>query len=1144
MIAEAAVDLLAAALREPRPVVLFAGQSFGIADSGGDAVLDALLDRLSRDDRPSGWQAVLRGGLNDSDMEWLSERFDRTVPSEAALRAFDVAWSAVFTSSIDQRFVRRFATRGRQPEPVLSRGTYARVSRSRSRPPVYYLLGKADGTVADIRAPRTMADLTRRIASHATEFLNRVAETATARGVVVVAGYDPRLDWLPLDALLAPLSEQAGLKVLWFGTLAEHTSDIADEMISLGSLVSTRMTLPSAISKLELDGRIDVFGSAAPDDPGMVTIGQGVLDITPALRLRVEASAVIVDDQWTEEPELLEGTVIDEAFRRFHGDLGGFRALVEGVARNFAIKRDFEGDLWKIFETTLHRLSQSDGVIIVHGQSGTGKSIAVARLTLEVRRQLRLPVLVATSRVPTYADVDAFCSEAERAGSSASVLICDASQTPHRYQDLASAMQSRGRRLLIVGTSYRIDERSLSRSRQFVEAPSNISAVESSALAGLVSRFGHSGSPIPSRPAEDASILAMLYRTLSAGRERITAGVSGEARAVESLVRERARRTPIASSRSALADQLIAAGIADSSSALFHDDEQLAALGQDAAGRLIDYVMAAGRLGCPVPLNLVMRALGQSAQPIDLDHVIHLFADLDLFRWRATDAEGSDLLISPRLQLEAELICRRRLGDSRREIERLIELIRCVRPAGVDRIGERNFLLDLLQKLDREGPRGNEYRNGYLAFADALTDLREQNGVLDAALMLRECVFRRQAVWSLDGRGPVEERTDVERLSILNTARATVEKALQLIETGELRASKRTKLHLTAERASIYGYLAVQRGRSTDTEAFWSDYLAAKTASARAIALSDDYHPIDVALWTSRDVLTGADLSDERRAEVVADLYAALDLVDPSTLSVDQQVRYYERRDSVVRVIGDHELSVEALTKLESIAPAAATFLIAKHQAEPIDAVEPPFDEKMRAFAGMTADFVSTRSAAGAGDDARCQRLLLKLRWAEATGERLLRGERGRTPAGFDRLAELLSIVRGLNERSGVTARNQERYLDAVLSWLTKDFSRAFEIWRSLSRDTEYEDRSRVIRRLLMTGEDGSPIRFRGRVEGSKGTDDWRVRVETLNVPIALLAHEFRNEDLAHGRELRDFGIAFNYVGPIADSLTRPVGRR
>src|SRR5690606_7350103 len=102
------------------------------------AILNGFLDRLGRKAQTGGWRVALTDPVTDADMAWLSERFDRHVPSESTLRVFDLPWSAVFTSSIDPRFAGRFETRGRQPEAVLSRGAYARVSRSRSRPPVYY----------------------------------------------------------------------------------------------------------------------------------------------------------------------------------------------------------------------------------------------------------------------------------------------------------------------------------------------------------------------------------------------------------------------------------------------------------------------------------------------------------------------------------------------------------------------------------------------------------------------------------------------------------------------------------------------------------------------------------------------------------------------------------------------------------------------------------------------------------------------------------------------------------------------------------------------------------------------------------------------------------------------------------------------
>ena len=102
-------EILIDTIREKRPLVLFAGQSL---DSGHEAVLGAFLDRLGAE-RSLGWPAALQHDMSASDMSWLSERFDRSVPSEAASPIFDVAWSAVFTSSIDPRFARRFRDQGK-----------------------------------------------------------------------------------------------------------------------------------------------------------------------------------------------------------------------------------------------------------------------------------------------------------------------------------------------------------------------------------------------------------------------------------------------------------------------------------------------------------------------------------------------------------------------------------------------------------------------------------------------------------------------------------------------------------------------------------------------------------------------------------------------------------------------------------------------------------------------------------------------------------------------------------------------------------------------------------------------------------------------------------------------------------------------
>lgn len=1154
------IEILTRALQNKQPLVLVAGQSF---DSANDAILESLLARVRCTDRDSGWLAALNQGLSAADMAWISERFDRCVPSDAAAAIFDVAWSAVFTSSIDPRFARRFETRGRQPETVIAKDTYAKVPRSRSRPPIHYLLGKSDETVAYARAPGNQSDLARRLSLHATELLNRIAETATVHGLVVIAGYRPSADWMPLDSLLAPLSDPICPKVLWFGRPEKLDSIFADEMIKRGSLIATETSLTSAISQLEIRGVLDIAGSVAPDDPGMVSLSKGaVLDITPALRLRVEASAAIVDDGWTEELEPLGDSERYDAFRRFHSTLGNFRLLVEGVSRGFAVEREFEQTLWQTVKDKLEQFGQadSDDVIILHGQSGTGKSIALARLTRKIRSELGLPVVVATNRIPNPADIEAFCLDAELLGAKATVLICDASQPPQRYDDLASALRSMGRRLIIVGTCYRMETQSGGESNRLVEAPARVSQDELSAFKKLLNTFDYPATDYYERKTD--SIFAMLYRRLPASRERLASGVSSEARATEGVVRERAKYVPRPSTGlSPLAEQLIELGLADSTLSLFEEDEKLAALGLDEAGRLVDYVMVAGRLDCAVPTNVIFRLLGQ-AGGLHLDQITYLLTDLDLFRWKE-DEEGADFLISPRIQLEAELICRRRLTPEQ-EIDRLLDLIGNVR-FGLDQSAERSFLFNLLFTI-RNGPRKEAYRSGYLRFADALKKLREHYRISDPDLVLPECVFRRRAVSR--SQSDYDDRTDDERLTILDDARDTIEKTLRQIDDEKIAVSRKTKQSLVAERSAIYGYLAIERARSSGGEDFWSDYLAARTASEKAIGLGRNTYPIDISLWTASDVLKAKkdEMSDAQRAEILADLHATIDVGDevfrvkgkkdgiPNDFqesadpdegggTSEQKTRYLERRSSVADIMGDAKLSDKTLIELESVAPAAATFLMAKRWTEKLDTSEPPFDDKIRKIAAQAANHISRRSDAGVMLDDRCQRLLLRLRWAQATGERLMFNQRGRTPVDTNLIFELREIVSALNEQAGADARNRERFLEAVLCWLLKDTNAAIEIWQSLSRDTEYEDPARVGRWLVEMAENGSPRQFRGRVEARR-ENNWQVRVEGIERPIKLLAYDFPNDDLAPGRELRGFGIAFNYIGPIADPLSRPRRRR
>ena len=274
----------------------------------------------------------------------------------------------------------------------------------------------------------------------------------------------------------------------------------------------------------------------------------------------------------------------------------------------------------------------------------------------------------------------------EKAGADATLIVCDANRDIDHYRDLLMSLRSRGRRVVILGSRYRIAD-SASLSPSSIEATSELSGDERKNVAKLLAHF-LSEVPDPNTFV-NSNILAFLYRRLTSSRPRIGAGLSAEAKATEDTLRVRGRQPRPVFLNTQLAEQLSRVGLAGEPRPLFDDlfdERQRATLdAEDAAGRIIDLVMVAGSLNCSVPVNLLLRAVTEAHPEIDSTVVADMFGDLDLFRWKWADEEHSELLVLPRLTLEADLICRRRLNSPEREAERLIELINSVRSDGIDR---------------------------------------------------------------------------------------------------------------------------------------------------------------------------------------------------------------------------------------------------------------------------------------------------------------------------------------------------------------------------------------------------------------------------------------------------------------------------
>ena len=1126
-------EILLNTIEEKRPLVLLLGQDAWRDSERGDAVLASALKKLGRgDDAERGWSATLGGEPLPADYHsWLAERFERRVHPQFIEILSEMPLSAAFTSSVDPTLSKLFSQRGRQAEPILTAQEHPSVARSRARPPLYYLFSRAGEGDPNAQPPSNRSDIRRRRAQHALPLLNRILDTATPVGLIVVEGFNRDGDWLRFGDLLDSLASAGSGQVLWFGGRPElnaEDDDYFSEMEGGGRILVEPTRLGSAIADLRATGQL-ADAPLESEDAGTVSLENGSFEVSPAERLRVEAAASIVDDSWTAFLPPLGADSEYDAFRRFHGIAGGQRLLVEGVQRGFAIERDFERELTSRVYAAIADHSKLNSPIILEGQSGTGKSVALARIVAKVREGKAAAALYAIGRIPQTAEISDFCQRAERSESPVTLIVCDANRDVASYDELLSGLRSRGRRVVVLGSQYKANEGG----RRFkVEAPSTLSKTETRELSKLIKRYAESPHPVQ---FSDSHFLAALYRNLPASRPRIGSGLGDEARSAAQTLHKIGSETQLVydaeQSITQLHEQLIEKGYISEYQTLW--DSQPDDPDGGSAGKIIDMVMVAGSLNCPVPVNLLLRAVSGQSQSLDSALISRLFRDLDLFRWTSSDSEGRDWLLRPRLTLEADLICQRRLGGAQAEANVLVDLIGSALH-GSDDASEREFLLNLLRKIGRDGFKGNRYKRSYVDFARKLTELREHFNVVDARFMLQESAFRRWAIRE-------DERIDNdERFDLLGESLTAVQTALNVVGNGQTNSAKRARQNLLVEHAAIYGFLAryhVDLDRTSSD--IWPAYETARVAVRKAVSATNDYYPHDVGLWIPADLFNRADLKDEQQAELAADMYSALDEVEIDAMGETERERFEMRRMMVGEALRDHDLSDDAYAQLEKSGSTAGYFLRARNYAPDLEKgdaeISAPSD---LAKAKKAADFLEVRFSKIQNDE-RCLWLMFENRWIAEMKRHPLRGEREPLPAKEDARRQFLEIARTLNAAGGESARYGTRYLEAVLMWLTEDYVAASEAFRQIYHETDSVYRARISQRHVITDSNGHPVRFTGRIERQRGEGRWDIRVDQLGQTVALLESSFPNEDIQYGRTLSDFAISFNFIGPIADRIRR-----
>lgn len=1111
------------------PAGLFLGQHHLALGVSQDPLL-ALIRRKLNVNESTPWRYEnLLGSKAASEtagfLDWLDTKSKSLAASEQLSKISQYGWVGVWSSAIDNIWADCFENSWREIQKIFSESYQPPDPRNRKRLHCTFLFGGTSRVEIDERPPLTKLDYLRR-RSAGQSLARRIPTVLGPTGTLAIEAYEVG-DWFTIEDLIGLVAQmQPGQCHLFSATDELLATPEITELTRQGFLTAHSRSLATVLSEGSQSGIVDLGVPAEAGDLRRIISFRRRATIVPRdLWVALSSTAHLLDESLLGDPTPLSVDASYAAFRNFLGVAEG-RPDWDGISREFAFRREFEVELEKRINKTARQRELHERPIILHGATGTGKTTALAATAYRLAKQREYPVLFVDRRSERSSRdiIDRFCHWAEDEGAVASVVVWDGMRDPDFYDDLARFFASRGRRVILVGTTYRLPESPRARRRGLLPAPSQLTEEEVNRLESFLGRFDRNLAQLARLDQRShASFLAFLYRLLPPSRAAVRRGLVRELEQVERTLVERSATSPDHDYEpgTALGWALLDAGLLPNISE--RPEVEVAGERFSAVEDLTALVMVPAQFGLAVPLELLLRATGQTGYV----GLMRLLEDVDLVRW-VEDGAGN-FFLTARSGLEAQIIVRSRLGTAAAQTSCSQRLLLEVRGKSNSFTGssEVDFAVNLVRALGAQGANPQLYLPEYPALADTLRELREDRGVAVPQLMLQEANLLRE--WSRQSRNEPEER-----LRALNQAADVLSAALDLLPAG---TAVRLRSSLLVERASTLAtranILSTVPGRSAERIHLFQEARNA-ALSARA-EYPESYYPVDVLTWATRDILGSSAMGEEERAEAIVEVLNAFEVIDPLDIDASQVARYHQRRQEFADLVGDVELAEEAFEALAARNSGAGVYLRTKAIADPSKLDEHPSVsdrdkiEKALHYLAQYKDLVS--------QDAKCLSLQFDLWWILHAGQRPFADERYCLPFSRSEWQCALDMIDRL-QRSGQSYREIPLlFLRGLCEFHLGNTSGALETYTEVtSRSDEVRGRRRIVRSYLSSGSDGRPAVYSGTVAWvSEDLRRGEVYVEELRRQVAFLPREFGGRTLTRGINLGDFHIAFNFLGVVAD---------
>lgn len=1118
------------------PAVLFLGQAHLRLLDGQDSLLTEVHRKFELTSVKEDYSAIfLNENHTASDAErrlaWLHSCCRKIEPPWLE-PVSQFAWSAVFSSGIDSVWSDAFRIKFRDIFKVMDDRTNPSDPRNRQQLHCTYLFGCVDQNEEDCRSPLDRLELLRR-KQVAVLLGRRLPETATSLGTLVIEGYNPEHDWFSPEDLYPILSFFTSGQVHLFSTSRFKIEDpLLMSLARGGKIVLHERSLAQVLAEGSAQGFVSLGMPKALATCGhSVFIAEKEVPIPEDIWRSALRSATFLETTDLQSPPAISEDQKYVEFRRFLLE-SARKPIWEGFARGFAFRRDYQDKIDELVTQRLTSRTFQSTPIILYGQSGTGKSIALEALAYRVAMEKKVPVLHLPKRSigPSFTDIDAICRWSEDTGGDSVLIVWDGMQDYHQYTNLLQSLASRGRsRPILVGSCYPDQAKNVKERQCMVEASARLSESELGKMQIYLKSLDQSLFEYfkKSKLGTVEHFLVALYRWIPSTRGLLRQGLEEEFSHAEQGIAAQATYMKAPLDLGSLAEAMAVAGIDVNKTFLTEEIHELAGEHLTEVQLLTDLVMVPGKFGLDVPIELLMRAMGKGF----CQEFLVILAKADIFR--LTEDTWGNLLIGPRHALEAQLVTRR-LGSAEAEVTLACKLILGVSASSHRDNPEVQFAVDLLRNMGPNGQDPEAYVSSFLELAKCLHQLREERGMENSRLLLQEASLLREYAVQSFKKGRLTREQSAQYIS---AGEAVAERALSFLAANEPHNTNLLSM-LLAEAATCRAarvsnmLLSGTGGGNFGLEDH--DHILGYFARARR-ANPNNYHVFDVLAWSSLELLGQGRLDIPTRAQVIADALHAISVVDSEMAPLDSQELIEKRRFALGDALDRVDLTEQAFTALCERGSSAGYYLRALGMAgEALRHNRPDAQDTDRIENALR---YLNQNEKAIRDDPKCFHLYFQLWWRFHVGRKPFDGERATLPFGPKEWEFCQSSLERLLTMEEFHDDPAFQYLLGIAYFHLGDRNRAGMVFSELARSDLNVGRRRVVRHYLASHPDGRPQVFTGQIkrlmpDGRRGD----VYVEALRQTVPFFVHEFGRSNLEPRSPLPDFHIAFNYLGPIADS--------